>query len=59
METEIKTTIILKASNGMILTNGEAYGKTVALGATDRAENWREIPEEEYVATMKEQESEV
>ena len=46
-----KTTIELiklTASEGMILTNGEAYGKEVYLGCNDSPENWHEITEEEY-----------
>ena len=39
---------VLTASEGMILTNGEAYGKAITLGKNDSAENWREISEEEY-----------
>lgn len=48
MATKKKTPIIIRASAGMYLTNGIAYGKTVALGATDSAENWHEITEAEY-----------
>ena len=38
----------LTASEGMVLTNGEAFGKEIYLGVNDSAENWREITEEEY-----------
>ena len=40
---------ILKASAGMVLTDGETYGKIIYLadGADESA--WREIPEEEYI----------
>lgn len=38
----------LIASDGMILTDGEAYGKIVYLGVNDKPENWYEITEEEY-----------
>lgn len=48
---EIKT-IMLEASEGHILTNGKAYGKIVALGATDSVDNWYEITEEEYNEAM-------
>ena len=51
---EIKQTL-LKASEGKILTNGNAYGKVVALGAGDKAENWYEIPIEEYEKTLEEE----
>ena len=36
------------AHEGYVLTNGEAYGKVIYLGCNDKAENWREITEEEY-----------
>ena len=37
----------LIATEGMTLTNGEAYGKTIYLGCNDKAENWYEITDEE------------
>ena len=43
----------LTASDGMWLTNGEAYGKTIYLGVNDKPENWYEITEEEYEKTMR------
>ena len=56
-----ETTIEIKkltASEGMVLTNGEAYssvGGDVYLGINDSAENWHEITEEEYNAILDEQ----
>ena len=47
---------VIIASEGMILTNGEAYGKSVTLGKNDSAENWYEIPEEEYEQLMQQEE---
>lgn len=38
----------LIASKGMVLTNGSAYGTEVYLGKNDSADNWHEIPLEEY-----------
>ena len=38
----------LIANEGMILTNGEAFGRVVFLGTGDSAENWHEITEAEY-----------
>lgn len=37
-----------EAKEGMIYTNGEAFGKTLYLGNNDSIENWYEITEEEY-----------
>lgn len=48
----------LTASDGMVLTNGEAYGKEVYLGKNDKAENWHEITDAEYQAILEEQEKE-
>lgn len=42
----------LAAFEGMILTNGEAYGKEIYLGIYDSAENWHEITDAEYEAIM-------
>jgi hypothetical protein len=44
----------LIANNGMILTNGEAFGRVVFLGTGDSADNWYEITEAEYQAIMEE-----
>jgi hypothetical protein len=38
---------ILTADIGMMLTNGETFGKTVYLGNGDSIDNWHEITEEE------------
>lgn len=40
----------LTASEGMTLTNGEAFGKVVYLGKNDSAENWTEITDAEAEA---------
>ena len=48
--------IRLNANEGMILTNGEAYGRIVSLGVNDKPENWYEITEEEYQARRAEAE---
>ena len=52
----------LKAAEGMVLTNGEAFsevGGSVYLGINDKPENWHEITEEEYNKILKQQESEM
>lgn len=52
---ETITQVILKADEGMYLTNGETYGKTVILPETANQSDWYEITEEEYTrATAKE-----
>ncbi len=38
---------VLKADEGMMLTNGETFGQTVYLGKNDVVDNWHEITEEE------------
>ena len=47
------------ATDGMILTNGETYGKEVFLGTGDSPDNWHEITQEEYEAIFAEQEETV
>ena len=51
----IETNITLRkltADEGMVLTNGEAYGKEIYLGIYDSAENWHEITDAEYEEIM-------
>ena len=46
----IETTIEIKkliASDGMTLTNGEAFSKEVYLGKNDSVDNWHEITDAE------------
>jgi hypothetical protein len=47
MKTETITQTILTADEGMYLTNGETYGKTVVLPADADASVWREVTEDE------------
>ena len=42
----------LVATEGMIYTNGESFGRTVFLGTGDSPDNWHEITEFEYQAIM-------
>ena len=44
----MKTTTVLYADNGMVLTNGEIYGTTIFLAVGDKIENYYEITKEEY-----------
>ena len=37
----------IKADEGMVLTDGNAFGTTVYLGKNDSIDNWHEITEEE------------
>ena len=47
--------IMLKADEGMVLTNGEIFGKTILLGKGDTMENYREITDEQYWEHMAEE----
>ena len=47
---------VLTAEEGKLLTNGEAFGKTVRIGRCGNASNWHEITEAEYEKILKEQE---
>lgn len=64
MVTETITIQKLTASEGMTLTNGEAFGKEVYLGCNDKPENWHEITDEqaktlqEYAESISENEVE-
>ena len=58
MITESINLIKLTASDGYVLTNGEAYSKEVYLGCNDKAENWREITEAEYEEIQKDNQEE-
>lgn len=58
MNTEYITLTKITASDGMVLTNGEIYGKEIFLSQTDSAYNYREIPISEYEAILAEQEKE-
>ena len=55
-ESKIEITKLV-ASDGMWLTNGEAYGKEIYLGKFDNPDNWHEITDFEYDAIMAEQEA--
>lgn len=48
MKQETITRIKLTASDGMILTNGESFGRTVYLASGDTTDGWYEITETEY-----------
>ena len=56
MKKETITQTILKADEGMYLTNGETYGKTVILPESANQGDWYEITEEEYNEILAEQE---
>ena len=48
MKTETIKQIILTADEGMYLTNGETYGKTVVLPESANVNDWSEITAAEY-----------
>ncbi len=48
MKTETITRIKMTASEGMVLTDGEHYGKEVFLAEGADSDAWREITLEEY-----------
>lgn len=50
MEKQTIELIKLTASEGMILTDGETFGKEVYLGCNDSADNWHEITDAEAEA---------
>ena len=54
MKTETFEIVKLTADEGKVLTNGEIYGRVIALGNGDGAENYYEITEEEYEEIVKE-----
>ena len=56
MTKETITRIILTASEGHILTDGENYGRIVYLASGDDGEKWYEITEEEYQRILEEKE---
>ena len=59
MITENISIIKLTASEGYVLTNGEAYGEEIYLGCNDRPENWREINRAEYDEILKQNQEEL
>ena len=59
MTKETVKIIKLTASEGMTLTNGEAFGKTIYLGNNDKPENWYEITDAEAEELQKAAELEV
>lgn len=55
MKTETITQRILTADEGMFLTNGETYGKTVVLPVDADTTVWREITDAEAEELQKEE----
>ena len=52
----MKTRIVITADDGMVLTNGEIYGKSIFLAEGVSTNDFCEISDEEYVAAMAERE---
>ena len=48
MKTEVIKQTILTADEGMYLTNGETYGKTVVVPESANTNEWYEITDIEY-----------
>ena len=59
MTQEIIMRIKLVADDGMCMTNGKEFLKTVLLGSWDDPENWYEITEEEAQIRMAKMEEEL
>ena len=43
----------LSAADGMVLTDGDIYGKEIYLGIHDSPNNYHEISDEEYAEILK------
>lgn len=59
MKTQIVEQRVLTADEGMYLTNGETYGKTVVLPADADHSVWHEITDAQYAEILAEQESQM
>ena len=53
----MKVRQVIYADKGKILTNGEIYGKQIFLAEGVSSFTFYEIPEEEYIEKMKQEES--
>jgi hypothetical protein len=56
-EENMQKRIVLMASEGHVLTDGETYGRIVYLASGNDGEKWYEITEAEYEAKMAELEA--
>lgn len=56
MKTEYITRTKITASEGMVLTNGDIYGKEIFLAEIANPYDFREITEADYQAILAEQE---
>ena len=52
----MKTRIVITADEGMVLTNGEIYGKSIFLAEDANVNDFYEISAEEYEKIMAEKE---
>ena len=49
---------VLKADEGMLLTNGQVTGHTIFLAEGENAEDYTQIPESEFFASIEDQATE-
>lgn len=55
---KISTRTVLHADDGMVLTDGEVYGRTIMLAEGRTVEGFHEITEAEHEAIVAEEEAE-
>lgn len=55
---KVETRIVLRADEGMVLTDGEIYGRTIMLGEGRSAEEFHEITKAEYEDIKEREENE-
>jgi hypothetical protein len=55
----MKTRMILYADAGMVLTDGETYGREILLAEGVTAENFYEVPEALYEEMLRRQQSDL
>lgn len=51
----MKTSVVIYADEGKVLTNGEIYGKQIFLADGEMVSDYHEIPEAEYAEIQAEE----